>query len=143
MAFEYPVLNASFPASADLSSYQYCPVLLTTGGQINVCGSTITGYLSHMLGVLQDKTTAAGLECKVMLEGVTKVKVGSSSGLAVAIVPGAYLATTGYGVKPSSATANMNIIGQALEGCATFGASTSVPQPYIAMLILRSGAVST
>lgn len=143
MAYEYPILSASFLASADMSAHQYKPVLLTTAGRINVCGSTITGYLSHMLGVLQDKSTAAGIECKVMLEGVTKVLVGSSSGLENPIVPGAYLATTGGGVKASSAAANQNIIGMALTAATTFGASTTVPQPYIAMLILRSGAVST
>lgn len=144
MSYEYPILAASFLANADMSAHQYKPVCLTTApGYVGVAGSTTTGYLSHVLGILQDKTTASGLECRVMIEGVSKVYVGSSSGLEIPIVPGAFLATTGGGVKPSSATANQNIIGMALEGATTFGASTSVARPYIAMLIMRGGAIST
>ena len=139
MSYESPVLTLSYPAGSDLSASQYKPVSLTTAGKLQV----MTGLTDKFLGVLQDKSTAAGISSKVMLIGVSKVVVGSSSGLEMAIVPGALLTSTGGGVLPSSSGAGNRIVGYALEGCSTFSASTAVSQPVIAMLISHGFAVST
>jgi len=135
MAYEAPILTLSFLSGTDHSNDQYKPVSLTTASRTQVMTSALDGFL----GVLQDKSTAAAIASRVMLEGVTKVLVGSSSGLEMPIVPGAWLTSTGGGVRPSSSGASNRIIGYALEACTTFGASTSVAQPIIAMLIIRSG----
>ena len=139
MAYEYPILDLSFPASADLSGNQYNCVGLTTAGKVQVLGTTGTGFLDmNYLGVLQDKTTAANLSCKVRVEGVSKVVLGCTSGLEMAVLPGAPLVSTGGGVLPSSSGAANHIIGIALEACATFSASTSYIR-YTEMLITRHG----
>ena len=142
MSFEYPVLKATFLAGADLSTCQYMPVVMTSSGSLALFGSTVAGFAERgPLGWLQDKTTAAGKEATVMLLGVTKAIVGGASGLEMAILPGAWLASTGFGVLPSSSGASNRIVGMALEACSTFSA-TATP-PVISILILNSGAYST
>lgn len=140
MSYEHPILQATFLASADLSTCQYMPCVLTTAG-VALLGSTATGLLDRPLGVLQDKSTGADESCTVMLDGITKVIVGGSSGLEMAILPGAWLCSTGFGVHPSSSASGNRIVGMALEGCSTFSA-TATP-PVISMLIMRSGAITT
>ena len=142
MSYEYPILKASFLASANLSTMQYMPCVLTTDATVALYGSTETGFLDRPpLGWLQDKSTAAGKTANVMLCGVTKAIVGGASGLEMAILPGAWLVSTGGGVLPSSSGASNRLVGMALEACSTFSA-TATP-PVIAMLILRSNAIST
>lgn len=141
MAFEYPILDITLPASGDLSGSQFRMVTLTTAGQVAVMGSTNTGLLDFAVGVLQDKSTAAGIGCRVRVAGVTKVIAGGTSGLEAAIVPGHYLVSTGGAVIPSSSGAGNHIVGIALEACSTFSASTSAIS-VVSMLISRIG-VST
>ena len=71
MSYEIPILVAPFLANADLSASQYAPVSLTTAGRVQV----MTGLTDGFIGVLQDKTTAAGLSCRVMVSGISKVLV--------------------------------------------------------------------
>ena len=138
MAYEMPVLRVSLPANSDLSANQYEVVYQTTGGYVAIT----TGGLAKSLGVLQDKPQSSGCICNVMVQGITKVRVGSSSGLEAAIFAGGYLATTGGGVYGSSGAATLRIVGMALDGCSTFGATTGL-RPLIPMLVMRSYVLST
>lgn len=137
MSYEIAVLDVTFPASGDLSGSQYRCASLTTAGQLQV----MTSFLDTFVGVLQDKTTAAGISAKVRVEGITKVIAGGTSGLEMAILCGHTLVSTGGAVIPSSSGAGNRIVGQALQNLSTFSASTA-NVPTITMLIHRSG-VST
>lgn len=137
MAYDIPILDVTFPASGDLSGSQYRCASLSTALQVQV----MTSFLDTFLGVIQDKTTAAGLSAKVRVAGITKVVAGGTSGLEMAILGGHTLVSTGGAVIPSSSGAGNRIVGQALANLSTFSASTA-NVPTIAMLIHRSG-VST
>lgn len=142
MSYELRILKGSFLAGADLSTCQYMPVVMTSSGSLALFGSTATGFLERgALGWLQDKSTAAGKVASVMLDGVTKAIVGGASGLEMAIIPGAWLCSTGFGVCPSSSGAGNRLVAMAMEACSTFSA-TATP-PVISVLILRGGSVST
>lgn len=137
MAYDIPILDVTFPASGDLSGSQYRMASLTTAGQVQV----MTSFLDVPVGVIQDKSTAAGLSCKVRVEGISKVIAGGTSGLEMAILAGHTLVSTGGAVIPSSSGAGNRIVGIALANLSTFSASTA-NVPVIPVLLARSG-VST
>lgn len=69
-----PILQDSFKASGDLSSYQYHFVYLSASNTVSNVGASTT----IPLGVLQDKPDAAGESALVMLEGITMVELGGT-----------------------------------------------------------------
>jgi hypothetical protein len=73
MATENPLLNLSFPASADLSSYQYRAVKLS-GGQLALCDT----LGEKAMGILQDAPAAAGAAGSVAVYGATKAVAGAA-----------------------------------------------------------------
>lgn len=137
MAWDLPILDVTFPASGDLSAKQYYCASLSTGVQVQV----MTSLLDTFIGVIQDKTTAAGISCRVRVEGISKTVAGGTSGLEMAILAGHTLCATGGAALPSSSGAGNRIVGQALTNLSTFSATTS-NIPLVAMLIQRAG-VST
>ncbi len=142
MSYEAPILDISFPASADMSGYQFNCVGLTTAGKVQVLGTTGTGLLDpNFIGVLQDKSTAANLSCKVRVSGISKVLLGCTSGLEMAVLPGALLVSTGGGVLPSSSGAGNHVVGIAVEACSTFSATTSYTR-FTSMLVYRMGVTT-
>lgn len=76
MAYEIPVLVASFEANADLSAKQYRAMKMATGGKVDV----FSGATDVFIGVLQNKPTS-GQTAEVMLFGISKVD--SDAALAV------------------------------------------------------------
>ena len=76
MAHEEVLTSITLQAAADLSAYQYCAVCFTTLGYV----TATTGPLSSgIIGILQDKSTAAGYAVKVGIDGVSKVFAGNTS----------------------------------------------------------------
>ena len=70
MAYEIDVLDVSFKAAADLSSYQYCFVELSADNTVAKFGTAS----SIAIGVLQNKPTAAGQAARVRVLGVSRVR---------------------------------------------------------------------
>ena len=74
MAVYKDVLTYSWPASGDLSSYQYHAVYLNSSGKLAVANAT-----SKAVGILQNKPDAADEAGSVMLLGISKAVVDANS----------------------------------------------------------------
>ena len=74
MAYEIPGQMITLPASADLSAKQFTFVTVNASGQV---ASPADG--ASVIGVLQNKPTAAGQGASVMINGVSKVKAAGST----------------------------------------------------------------
>lgn len=94
----------TFTAGADLSSYQYCAVKLSTGGKLALAGAGERG-----VGILSDKPSADGDAARVVAGGLTKAKAGDTIAVNAFVTPEA---TTGRLVTAGSGDA---VWGQARE----------------------------
>ena len=72
MAREFSILDWSFPANTDLSSYQYYAVSLSSGKLILGTGPTVKAF------ILQDKPNAENVMGTVRLLGISKAKLGGT-----------------------------------------------------------------
>ena len=108
----------SLPASADLSSYQFCFMKLNTSGQLALPAAN--GYA---IGVLQDKPTAQAQPGMVCRPGdITKIVCGEG------ITAGEWVATNSSGRAILCVTGDW-ILGQALDACASGSITRMVYQP--------------
>jgi hypothetical protein len=120
MAYEQTLRTVGVPASADLSSSQFCFVVVNSSGQL--AAPTAGGDAD---GVLQDKPNAQGQIGEVGILGISKALVGTGG-----VTAGDLLAVDAAGKVVTAATGN-KIVGKAL---ATGAAST-----YIPVLIQQKG----
>ena len=69
---------ASFtgPAKRDLSAFQYCAMTLDTDGYIDYADSTVP---TEVLGILQNKPSAAGAEAEVAILGTSLFVMGATA----------------------------------------------------------------
>ena len=112
MASEEILRNITLPASADLSANQYELASGTTAAQ----ASLVATRGGTVLGVLQDNSTAQGIESKVGVGGVTKVVAGDSSGTANAIAfMGPLISSSAGRAVPSTQSIDDYVWGRALE----------------------------
>lgn len=109
MAYEVPSLMITVEAGSDLSSDQFKIVALASDGQIDVVTTTST---LPVLGVLQNKPSAAGKAAEVMTSGVSKMIAGET------IAPGEFVCPSSVtaGRVDDADTATDRIIGTALTG---------------------------
>lgn len=117
-------LKITLKAAADLSAKQYHFVKVDSSGDAAAC----TGATDRPVGVLQNKPTAAGQTCEIVVIGVTKISsdaaltegtlIGTSAdGQADAKTPGTD--TTEYVVgQMLTETGAAGVIGTALVNCA-------------------------
>jgi hypothetical protein len=113
MSYEIDVLDVSFKAAKDLSSYQYCFVELSADNTVTSYGTST----SIAIGVLQNKPTAAGQAARVRVLGVSRIIASEAE------TYGLYIGAT-TGGKSVSKTANTDIYyGMCIEGNATFAGS--------------------
>lgn len=111
MAYENLTKVLSWPAVADLSTFQYYPVTLITSSTFpDGCITTIGATATKPLGILQDTPDAAGVMGAVCIEGVSKCRVYTGT---VAVLDAIGVATTGLGTVTT--TDNQWIVGTALE----------------------------
>ena len=82
MAYAKPVLEHTFKAYTDLSSYQYCFVKLTDGATV-----TVSGNNERAIGILQNKPNAAGKEAVVMMLGLSPLKANEAITIGQMITP--------------------------------------------------------
>lgn len=111
----------SWPAVADLSSFQFYPVTLATSstypeGYI----TTISATATKPIGILQDAPDTAGQMAAVCIAGISKCVVYTG---AVAVMDALGCAVT-TGVGTVTTTDNQWTIGTALEKAADTGLNT-------------------
>ena len=128
MAYEEKLVTVTLPASGDLSASQYKLVDGSTSGQAQV----LAARGGNVLGVIQDKSTGAGIGGEVGIRGITKVEAGDSSGMANAIVVGTALISSSNGTAvPSTGDIDHFIWGRAVSPLAT--GSTGIISANITM----------
>lgn len=97
MALEAPGFsNGMCKAAADLSTHQYKFMKVSAEFTVNL--NDVSG--GNCLGVLQDKPKNAGDPANVMVEGVTKVKLGANLSAGAEVMSnasGVAIAATGAG----------------------------------------------
>jgi hypothetical protein len=111
MAYEDGMRVLSWPAVADLSTFQFYPVTLITSTAFpDGCITTIGATATKPLGILQDTPDAAGVMGAVCLSGVSKVRCYTGT---VAVLDAIGVATSGMGEVTT--TDNRFIVGTVLE----------------------------
>lgn len=108
MAYEIPGFTITVEAGSDLSSDQFKLVTLASDGQIDVTTNTST---TAVLGVLQNKPSAAGRAAEVMVYGITKVIAGETIDEGEFVCPSSVTA----GRVDDADTATDRIVGIALS----------------------------
>jgi hypothetical protein len=119
MAVENNTKVWSWPAVADLSTFQYQPVTLITNATFpEGCITTIGATTTKPLGILQDAPDAAGVMGAVCIEGLSKCRVYTGT---VAVLDAIGVAATGFGTVTT--TDNQWIVGTSYEKAADDGGS--------------------
>lgn len=114
MAVENQTKTWSWPAVADLSTFQYYPVTLITNATFpEGCLTTIGATTTKPVGILQDAPDAAGVMGSVCIEGISKCRVYTGT---VAVLDAIGVAATGLGAVTT--TDNQWIVGTSLEKAA-------------------------
>lgn len=113
MAFEDEVMDVSFIAGEDLSSYQYHYVELTANNTVKLVTNATT---SRPIGVLQNKPTS-GQMARVRIMGVTRVYIGVGT-----VAYGDYAGTDASGHCIAKDTNKYKYNGVCIQG----GASTEL-----------------
>lgn len=62
-------------AARDLSSYQYCAMLINSAGRVDYCNNS-----GVPIGILQNKPSAVGQEAEVAITGTSLAKVDGNAG---------------------------------------------------------------
>ena len=120
MAIENLTKVLSWPAAANLSSFQFYPVTLVTSATFpNGAITTISSTATKPVGVLQDAPDAAGVMGAVAIEGVSKVLCYTGT---VAVLDAIGVDTSSRGAVTT--TDNQWIIGTALEKAADANVNT-------------------
>ena len=106
MSFQFPGMQITFEAGADLSTKQFFAVAIAADQQVDPSGAGL-----QSVGVLQNKPSAAGRAATVMINGVTK----ASAGAAIAVNDAVAAAADGQFV---TAAPGDIVLGIALEAAA-------------------------
>jgi hypothetical protein len=119
MAFETPILDTTVLAAADLSSSQFCGVVINSSGQ-----AALPAAGANIAGVVQNKPTS-GTAVELRVEGITKMKTGGT------VAPGAYVKVDTSGQAVTAASGD-KIVGICLS-------TASVASGNLATVLLKSG----
>lgn len=120
MAVENLTKVWSWPAVADLSTFQYYPVTLITNTTYpEGCITTIGATTTKPVGILQDAPDAAGVMGAVCIEGISKCRIYTGT---VAVLDAIGVAATGLGTVTT--TDNQWIVGTAYEKADDVNAGT-------------------
>lgn len=112
MATENMVLSTSWPASGDLSSYQYHAVKIAAG-KVALCGTN-----DIPIGILQNQPDADGIAAAVGLIGISKAVIDGNS---VNVAIGDFLAVNSSGHLIKTTTALDQVVAKALEAVTADG----------------------
>ena len=119
MTTDLRLFDITFDASGDNTNNQYKGVFATSS--VNASGeiAVVSTHGGKFIGVLQDKSTAAGIASLVRVAGITKMQAGASSGHEIAITEGLLLVCSSKGDGVPSSSAGEAIVGMALEQLST------------------------
>lgn len=118
MSVQQPGLRiGSLVANGDLSGNQFNFVKLNASGKVIVASAAGEG----VIGVLQNKPTA-NQPCEIMVNGISKVKVGA------AVTAGAQIMTNASALAITAATAGSAVVGFILE---TAGGANEIVSAFI------------
>ena len=123
MTTDLRLFDITLDATGDNSSNQYKAVFATSSDAAGEMAVVATRG-GKFVGVLQDKSTAAGIGSLVRVAGITKMAAGDSSGMETAITEGLPVICSSVGQAVPSTAATDAKIGTALEPLGT--ASTGV-----------------
>jgi hypothetical protein len=112
LATENMVLSTSWPAAADLSSYQYHAVKISSS-QAALCGDS-----DVPVGILQNQPDAVGIAAEVGLVGISKAVIDGNS---VNVAIGDFLAVNSSGHLIKTTTALDQVVAKALEAVTANG----------------------
>lgn len=119
MAYDNKVQSISLPAAADLSAAQFKLVTVNASGQAALANTT-----ALVVGVLQNKPTAAGQAATVAFAGVSKVLAAGN------ITAGARVTADANGNAIAATTAGDAVLGVALAGAASGDLFPVLINPY-------------
>lgn len=111
MAYESEMIKLSWPAVADLSTFQFQPLTLITNSTFpDGCVTTISTTATKPVGILQDTPDAAGVMASVCVSGISKVRCYTG---AVAVLDSIGVNASGLGAVTT--TDNQWVVGDVLE----------------------------
>ena len=118
MANDLMLFDISLDATGDNTSNQYKAVIATSS---DVSGemAVVAARGGRFTGVLQDKSTAAGISSRVRVAGITKMLAGDSSAMENAITEGSPVMVSSVGQAVPSTAATDAKIGTSLDPLAT------------------------
>lgn len=126
-------IDKTYPASGDLSTMQYRPVILDSNGRVTGCSA----LSSSAIGILQNEVTALGEEAVVRVFGFSKVwACGAASVLEV----GGYVKTGGGQVGGVTGFKNVNAASTWALGVAQEGLTSGCAYVEIFFNPIRTGA---
>ncbi len=118
MTTDLRLFDITLDATEDHTNDQFKAVVATSSdasGEFAV----VAGRGARFTGVLQDKSTAAGIASLVRVAGITKMAAGDSSGMESAITEGLPVICSSVGQAVPSTAATDAKIGTALETLTT------------------------
>ncbi len=118
MTTDLRLFDITLKAPGDQSSNQYKAVVASSA---TVSGgfAVVATKGARFTGVLQDKSTASGINSRVRVLGITKMAAGASSGMETAITEGLPVMASSVGQAMPSTAATDAKIGTALETLTT------------------------
>jgi len=124
MAYETPILDTTLLAGVDLSSSQFCAVVVNSSGQAVLPSAVSTG--SKIMGVVQNKPTS-GTAATIRVEGITKLMTNGT------VAPGDWVKVNNTSGKiVTTTTSGDQIVGVCLS-------TVSTPSGDLATVLLKSG----
>lgn len=124
MAVRESPLCLTLPVSGDMTSNQYKVVTASTAGQATL----VTTAGADAVGVLQDKSTAAGISAEIQFAGVGMLDAGNSTTAAIAVMTNLMASTAGIAIPAT--TTGVFVVAQALEALSS-GSSGVIKAKYV------------
>lgn len=118
MTTDLRLFDITLDASGDNTLNQYKAVFATSSDALGECAVVAT-LGGKFIGVLQDKSTAAGIASLVRVAGITKMQAGASSVMPSAILEGDVVSLSSVGQAVFSSASGTAKIGMALESLTT------------------------
>lgn len=118
MTTDLGLFDFTLDATGDMSSDQYKAVTASSSDVSGECAVVATRG-GAFVGVLQDKSTAAGIGSRVRNLGITKMVAGDSSGMETAITEGSVVVASSKGQAVPSTASSLHRVGRALSSLST------------------------
>lgn len=119
MTTDLRLFDITLDASGDDTNNQFKAVFATSSVAASGEYAVVAAVGARFVGVLQDKSTAAGIGSQIRVAGITKMQAGASSGMTAAITEGLPVVASSLGQAVVSTAAGTAKMGTALESLGT------------------------